>query len=224
MSDCIFEIHQLWQSGLSSVYSNCCSRCSFKPEIIKIGQSSHTMYSNNILKRLETYRMHLVVCPSSVVTIKEVQMSYIYWLHIFTSFQYEIIPLSHQQFFLNLPCSIHRFYFNWTIPARTIQLHEHFILATICSENKLGLSKCRINKFLSLFLDFYFALSFSYSLSYLSSFSFSYRLELILLSSGKRSSPNQTQFSFQTAAYQERLNCWLNSHINVFFPFTKLDF
>ena len=37
--DCIFEIHQLWQSGFSKVYSNCWCRCSFEPEIIKIGQS-----------------------------------------------------------------------------------------------------------------------------------------------------------------------------------------
>ena len=29
--------------------SNCCCSCSFEPEIIKIGQSSHKMYSNNIL-------------------------------------------------------------------------------------------------------------------------------------------------------------------------------
>ena len=27
--DCIFEIHQLWQSGFSSVYSNCCCSRSF---------------------------------------------------------------------------------------------------------------------------------------------------------------------------------------------------
>ena len=47
--DCIFEIHQLWPSDFSRVYSNCCCRCSFKPEIIKIGQSFHKMYSNNIL-------------------------------------------------------------------------------------------------------------------------------------------------------------------------------
>ena len=33
--DCIFEIHQLWQSGFSRVYSNCCCSCSFEPEIIK---------------------------------------------------------------------------------------------------------------------------------------------------------------------------------------------
>ena len=29
VSDCIFEIHQLWQSGCSRVYSNCCLSCSF---------------------------------------------------------------------------------------------------------------------------------------------------------------------------------------------------
>ena len=47
--DCIFEIHQLWQSGFSRVYSNSCYSCSFKPEILKINQSSHKMYSNNTL-------------------------------------------------------------------------------------------------------------------------------------------------------------------------------
>ena len=47
--DCIFEIHQLWQSGFSSVYSNSCCCCWLEPEIIKIGPSSHKMYSNNIL-------------------------------------------------------------------------------------------------------------------------------------------------------------------------------
>ena len=31
------------------MYSNCCCRCSFEPEILKIGQSSHKMYSNNIV-------------------------------------------------------------------------------------------------------------------------------------------------------------------------------
>ena len=47
--DCIFEIHQLWQSGFSMVYSNSYCSCSFEPELIKISQSSHKMYSNNIL-------------------------------------------------------------------------------------------------------------------------------------------------------------------------------
>ena len=52
--DCIFEIHQLWQSGFSRVYSNSCWSCSFKLEIIKIGQSSHKMYSNNIVNFKES--------------------------------------------------------------------------------------------------------------------------------------------------------------------------
>ena len=47
--DCIFKIHQLWQSGFSRVYSNCYCSCSFEAEIIKIGLSSHKVYSNNIL-------------------------------------------------------------------------------------------------------------------------------------------------------------------------------
>ena len=34
--DCNFEIHQLWQSGFSRVYSNSCCSCLLEPEIIKI--------------------------------------------------------------------------------------------------------------------------------------------------------------------------------------------
>ena len=41
--DCIFEIHQLWQSGFSRTYSNCCCSCSFEPEIIKIGLPSDSI-------------------------------------------------------------------------------------------------------------------------------------------------------------------------------------
>ena len=52
--DCIFEIPQLWQSGFSRVYTNCCCSCLFKREIIKIGQSSHKMYINNILNFQES--------------------------------------------------------------------------------------------------------------------------------------------------------------------------
>ena len=55
--DCIFEIHQLWQSGFSRVHCNCCCSCSFEPEIIKISQSSHKMYSNNILSFQESTTM-----------------------------------------------------------------------------------------------------------------------------------------------------------------------
>ena len=53
-SDCIFEIHQQWQSDFSRVYSNSCCSCSFESEIIKISQSSHKTYSNNILNFQES--------------------------------------------------------------------------------------------------------------------------------------------------------------------------
>ena len=52
--DWIFEIYQLWQSGFSWVYSICCCSCWFEAEIIKIDQSSHKMYSNNIVNFQES--------------------------------------------------------------------------------------------------------------------------------------------------------------------------
>ena len=84
VSDCIFEIHQLWQSGFSRVYSNSFCSCWFEPKIIKIGQSSHKMYSNNIVnfqesmkilnpneKSLENYCIHLVTknMHTSILTL-----------------------------------------------------------------------------------------------------------------------------------------------------------
>ena len=96
VSDCIFEIHQLRQSGFSRVYSNCCCSCSFEPEIIKIGQSSHTMYSNNILnfhepatilnackKCLETYWKHHVYQNKRVtLRIWMIYRNRIYWTFV----------------------------------------------------------------------------------------------------------------------------------------------
>ena len=49
-----FEIRQLWQSDLNGVYYNSYCSCSFKPGIIKIGQSTHNMYSNNIVNFQES--------------------------------------------------------------------------------------------------------------------------------------------------------------------------
>ena len=73
VSDCIFEIPQLWQSGFSRVYSNSCCSCSFEAEIIKIGQSSHKMHSNKILNFQESTAIlnaHLKkVCKLIVYTL-----------------------------------------------------------------------------------------------------------------------------------------------------------
>ena len=73
VSDYIFEIHQLSQSGFSRVYSNSCCSCSFESEIIKISQSSQKMYRNNILNFQESTTIlnahtkkvwKLIVCTS----------------------------------------------------------------------------------------------------------------------------------------------------------------
>ena len=70
--DCIFEIHQLWQSVFSKVYSNSSCNCSFEREIIKIGQSSHKMCSNNIVNFQESTTI-LNACTKSLKT---------YWRHL----------------------------------------------------------------------------------------------------------------------------------------------
>ena len=71
--DCIFEVHQLWQSGFSRVYSNCCCSCSFEPEIIKLVcrlirciaitywiLKGLPQYQMPAQKSMETYWMHHV--------------------------------------------------------------------------------------------------------------------------------------------------------------------
>ena len=79
--DRIFEIHQLWQSDFSRVYSNCCCSCSFEPEIIKLGQSSHKMYSNNIVNFQESTTI-LNACTKKVWNLIEC----ITYMYIFISF------------------------------------------------------------------------------------------------------------------------------------------
>ena len=73
VSDCIFEIHQLWQSGFSRVYSNSCWSCSFEPEIMKIGQSSHKMYSNNILNSKCLYKKVWRLIDGTTLLTKNVE-------------------------------------------------------------------------------------------------------------------------------------------------------
>ena len=81
--DCIFEIYLLWQSGFTRVYSNCCCSCSFEAEIIRIGQSSHKMYSNNIVNFQESTTI-LNACTKKVWKLIEVT-TYIYiYIYIYT--------------------------------------------------------------------------------------------------------------------------------------------
>ena len=77
--DCIFQIHQLWQSDFSGVYSNSCCSCSFEAEIIKIGQSSYKMYSNNILNFQESTTI-LNTCTKKVWKLIE-YTTYLHFNH-----------------------------------------------------------------------------------------------------------------------------------------------
>ena len=55
VSDCnILKFTSCDNLGFSRVYSSSCCSCSFESEILKIGQSSHKMYSNNILNFQES--------------------------------------------------------------------------------------------------------------------------------------------------------------------------
>ena len=52
------------------MYSNCCCSSSFEPEIIKIGQSSHKMYSNKIVNFQESTTI-LNACTKKVSKLIE---------------------------------------------------------------------------------------------------------------------------------------------------------
>ena len=76
LPDGIFEIYELWQSGFSRVYSNCCCSCSFEAKILKIGQSSHKMCSNNIVNSQESTTIlntcqNFLKAPRSISTFEE---------------------------------------------------------------------------------------------------------------------------------------------------------
>ena len=112
VSDCIFENHQLWQSGFSRVYSSCCCSCSF--EIIKIGQSSHKMYSNNIVNFQESTKIlnahtkkvwKLIVCTSYIFSKKQGCTSAEYTEHTRPWSVYIFIPRWWGlNFFGSIPC------------------------------------------------------------------------------------------------------------------------
>ena len=73
----IFEIHELWQSGFSRVYSNSCCSCSFEREILKPGQSSYKMFSNNILN-FQVFTIILNACTKVWKLIQCTTYTYIY--------------------------------------------------------------------------------------------------------------------------------------------------
>ena len=66
------------------MYSNCCCSCSFEPEIIKIGQSSHTMYSNKIF-HFQVSTTILNACTKKTGNLLNSPYIYIYiYIYIYT--------------------------------------------------------------------------------------------------------------------------------------------
>ena len=90
--DGIFEIHQLWQSGFSRVYSNCYNSFSFEAEIIKIGQSSHKMYSNNILNVQDSTTILNACTKKSGNLLKAPRNSSVVWIVSITNWQKYVKP------------------------------------------------------------------------------------------------------------------------------------
>ena len=77
------------------MYSNCYCRCSFEAEIIKIGQSSYKMYSNNIVNFQESTTIlnasikksgNLLNAPRIYITICSYLASFCHNLFIYISF------------------------------------------------------------------------------------------------------------------------------------------
>ena len=100
--DYIFEIHQLWQSGFSRVYSNCCCSCSFQSEIIKISQSSRKICSNNIVN-FQVSTTILNACAKNVWKCIECTMCiyiyiyiYIYACQINSILKYQLCTHAHK--------------------------------------------------------------------------------------------------------------------------------
>ena len=86
------------------MYSNCCCRCSFEPEIIKIGQSSHKIYSNNIVNFQESTTI-LNACMNKSGNLLNTHRVgvYIYiYIYIYIIYIYEVSSIyiyiyNHQQ-------------------------------------------------------------------------------------------------------------------------------
>ena len=133
VSDSIFEIPQAWQSGFSRVYSNSYCSCSFEPEIMKIGQSSHKMYTNNILNFQESMIIlnartkkvwNLIVCTSYTETLLGSPTAYIAVGLLRNSRDFVITSY-------NIDCFVRRFhYFHDTVQWHTIA--DQIIMFCFC--------------------------------------------------------------------------------------------
>ena len=129
-SDCIFEIHQLWQSDFSRVYSNSYCSCLFEPEIIKIGLSSYKMHSNNIL----TFQDSKTILNAWTKKSGNFWMPYVYiyiyiYIHIYICIIYLFIYILYiVQRILVLPLNT---YVYIDVCLKSLSLWQFFLLGAI---------------------------------------------------------------------------------------------
>ena len=169
VSDCIFEIHKLWQSGFSRVYFNSYWSCLFEPEIIKVGQTSHKMYNNNIVnfhesttilharmkKSLETYHILLVYIYIYIYMCVCVCVCVCIYIYIISVYSYSLsmyislfLSLSHTHtdahMHVNAHTCIHFKYLPSIELMSPISCHQSYRFSSACTHRVL--LECRICK------------------------------------------------------------------------------
>ena len=132
--DCIFEIHLLWQSGFSRVYSNCCCSCSFEAKSIKIGLSPHKLYSNNIMNFQDSTRI-LNACKKNSGNLMN-------WLYIYIYIIYNIYIYIYIYIYIHAYEGVagHFFYMPKCVSTRMWYVHTFFVYMCVCARMRICLS------------------------------------------------------------------------------------
>ena len=109
--NCIFEIHQLWQSGFIRVHCSFCCSSSFEAEIIKISQSFYKMYSNNILN----FTTILNACTKKSGNLLKAPRKRIGWLEYL---RYTLASFKHPFFYISYCVFVGEFCVNFKVSSR----------------------------------------------------------------------------------------------------------
>ena len=133
MSDWIFEIHQLWQSSFRRLHSNSFCSCSFEAEIIKLGQSSHKMYSNKILNFQES------------TTILNTRRKGVWKLIVCTSYLsfFSVTPVYNPCSYFNLFYFLLRISSNNKLQKNAIMLKKYFLNSEYLVQIKAPIKICK---------------------------------------------------------------------------------
>ena len=127
--DYIFEIHQLWKSGFSRVYFNSCCSWSFEAEIIKISQSSHKMYNNDVVNFQESTTI-LNACTKKVWKLI-VCTTYLCFFHLYVRMYLSIDWLIYLSIFTHI--LVYSFYLSINLSIYVFMHFNRFLSISLCS-------------------------------------------------------------------------------------------